>query len=293
MRVSGDDVIDAVLSVHTNPLTCGTAKFSKQLADKLGVPFASTDDARSGAYRHPLFSMRYGEMLGLAIGIGPSLIGTFSVLWHDRNLKQAWVNALAQQVWYADELGAPSTLIAHKERRGQIHVLTFGMAHKRQQQHLERLHDLLEATGKSYTVGVSSAIHEGSPWAETWAESDAAMRAIFGDHLRQYGFLADDGLAGAIQDANLVALFYDPGVRRNNTTLWAALAQAAVVITNLDQDSPPELQHGVNVFDIQQLTEWPDAACERRELRYAGQRLTEGRYSWDHLLASLKAPVHA
>lgn len=286
-------MIDAVLSVHLNPLTCGTAKFSKQLAEKLGVPFRPLTDGYA-AGRHPLMSVRYGED-PKAILRWTMMRWTqpFSVLWHDRHDDQARVNAHAVNVWYADELGAPSTLIANKNRRGEIHVLTFGMAHKRQRQHLEKLHDLLEATKLSYTVGVSSAIHEGSPWAETWAESDAAYRAIFGDHLRQYGFLADDGLANAIQDANVVALFYDPGVRRNNTTLWAALEQAAIVITNLDQDSPPELEHGKAVYDINQLTVWPDAACERREMRWRGQQLTQGRYSWDALLTQLGVGIHA
>ena len=275
-------MVDAVLSVHTNVMACGTAKFSKQLAERLGVPFAACSDRYR--FEHPLYSVRYGELQGAGISrLGWE--GTYDVLWHDRFDGQGPHNAQAEHVWYADELGAPSTLLAAPRRQGDIHVLTFGMAHKRQAAHLERLKALLEATGRTYTVGVSSAIHEGSPWADTWAESDAAMRAIFGDHLRQYGFLADDGLAGAIQDAQAVALFYDPAVRRNNTTLWAALEQSAIVITNLDADSPPELP-GV-VYDIQQLTSWPDQAHEHRRMRWAGRQLTQGRYSWDHLVTQL------
>lgn len=287
-------MIDAVLSVHRNPLTCGTAKFSQQLACRLGVPFGSVCDAPQ--YQCPLLSVRFGELQELDTygdirDTSWWAIRRFAVLWHDRCPGQAAWNRRASKVWYADELGAPSTLVAHKVRRGQIHVLTFGMAHKRQRQHLERLRDLLEASGRSYTVGVSSAIHEGSPWADTWAESDAAYRAIFGDHLRQYGFLADDGLANAIQDANVVALFYDPAVRRNNTTLWAALEQQAVVITNLDQDSPPELVHGESVYDITRLTDWPDQAHLHRNMRWRGRELTQGRYGWDALLQQLGAAV--
>lgn len=285
-------MIDAVLSVHTNGLTCGTAKFSQQLAERLGVPFASIWDA--ARFTHPLWSVRYGELVEVyswGDAIAPFQWTPFSVLWHDRHSDQAPFNAWAEHVWYADELGAPSTLVAHPLRRGEIHVLTFGMAHKRQQAHLERLRDLLDATGRSYTVGVSSAIHEGSPWAESWEASNAAYLALFGDHLRQYGFLADDGLAAAMQDASVVALFYDPAVRRNNTTLWAALSQRAIVITNLDADSPPELQHGVQVYDIQQLTTWPDQASERRTMRAEIGQLVRGRYSWDYLLQQLRVPV--
>lgn len=282
---------DAVLSVHTNQLTCGTAKFSMLLAEKLGVPFDSLSVTWTCRYKHPLLSLRYGELPRVGDEIFAHWPLHFSVLWHDRFPGQAEINDRAEQVWYADELGAPSTLTAHKKRRGEIHVLTFGMSHKRQQGHLERMKALLEATGRSYTVGVSTAIHEGSPWASAWAESDQALRAIFGDHLRQYGFLADDGLANAIQDASHVALFYDPAVRRNNTTLWAALEQKAIVITNLDADSPPELLDGVHVYDINHLHYWPDQASDRRTIRSAIGTLVRGRYSWEHLLNAL-APAY-
>lgn len=282
---------DAVLSVHVNPMTCGTAKFSQQLAARLAVPFLPVSCASQCA--HPLLSVRFGELQaesGLTGLLGhPSL----SVLWHDRYPEQSALNAIARQVWYADELGAPSTLRVAQPLRAERHVLTFGMAHKHQAPLFQRLKDLLETGGRPYTVGVSCAVHEGSPWADTLAASDAALRAIFGSHLRHYGFLADDGLGRAMLDASMVALFYDPAVRRNNTTLWGALAQGALVITNLDADSPPELVHGVSVYDIAQLATWPDQAAQHRAMRYAARQLVEGRYGWAHLLAQLGAEVVA
>src|SRR3990167_1427626 len=110
-------MVDAVLSVHTNVMACGTAKFSKQLAERLGVPFAACSDRYR--FEHPLYSVRYGELQGAGISrLGWE--GTYDVLWHDRFDGQGPHNAQAEHVWYADELGAPSTLLAAPRRQGDI-----------------------------------------------------------------------------------------------------------------------------------------------------------------------------
>jgi hypothetical protein len=88
----------------------------------------------------------------------------------------------------------------------------------------------------------------------------------------------------------MVALFYDPAVRANNTTLWAALDAGTPVITNLDAQSPPELIHHRSVFDLAQVTEWPEAN-HLREVRHGGRKAAEV-YSWDRLIEKLQA-VHA
>ena len=87
----------------------------------------------------------------------------------------------------------------------------------------------------------------------------------------------------------MIALFYEPAVRANNTTLWAALEAGTPVITNLEADSPKELIHNRSVFDLAQLTQWPDAS-ECREVRHGGREAAKV-YSWDRLISALQA-VH-
>lgn len=278
-------MIDAVLSYHANPETCGVTKFNVQLAEKLGVPHGTIYDW-TGVGR-PLLSLKASEITERIDATFFAERRSFDVLWHGPELPH--VSAFADRVLFAEQTGCPSTLRGDSTRKG-LTILSFGMAHKFQCVHFEKLKAILDATGHAYTICVSSAIHEGSPWDVTTAAHTQTLRDLFGIHLRWLGFLADDALAREIRDAHMVALFYDPAARANNTTLWAALDAGTPVITNLDAQSPPELIHNRSVFDLAQLTAWPEAA-HLREVRYGGRKAAEV-YSWDRLIATLQA-VHA
>jgi hypothetical protein len=284
------EVIDAVLSYHANPNTCGVTKFNIQLAEKLGVPhdvIAPSAPQR----RYPLLSVKWNEILGPHDGVSFDLNASygFDLLLHDRSIKEdCGLIRAARRVFYADEIGCPSTLRGDATRKG-LTILSFGMAHKFQAPLFAKLKALLDDRGQDYTICVSSAIHEGSPWDATTKAHTDQLREVFGDHLRWLGFLADDALAREIREAHMIALFYDPAVRANNTTLWAALEAGTPVITNLDAQSPPELVHDVSVFDLAQLTDWPEAH-QLREVRHGGTQAASV-YSWDRLVLRLTENV--
>lgn len=168
-----------------------------------------------------------------------------------------------------------------------MNVLLFGMAHKRQRAHLERLGDLLARQAQTWTVSVSQAIHEGSPWDTTWAETEATLQDLFGVHLRVLGYLADDALARELREATACALFFDPAARLNNTTLWAAMQARCPVITNLDADSPPALVHGHTCYDLARLEEWP-VGLQRALVAREGHALASA-HTWDRLVEVLRA----
>ena len=130
------------------------------------------------------------------------------------------------------------SLIDGDDSRSAYNVLTFGMAHKLQIAHYQQLKaDLDSEWGDNYTVRLSTAVHEGSPWDAT-AQAADELRAIFGDKLRVLGYLADDALVQEMYAADAVALFFDPALRENNTTYHAAKAHGCHVITNRDECSP-------------------------------------------------------
>lgn len=274
-------MIDAVLSYHANPATCGVTKFNMQLAEQLGVPHSHWDDRR---FKHPLYSLKASEIpTSLRLHW---LSRPYDVLWHDEGLEG--YSEPAERVFYASHTGCPSTLRGDSTRPG-LNILSFGMAHKVQQAQFVQLKAILDAHGQAYTVSMSAAVHEGREW-DTIAENDRLVRGIFGSHARFLGYLADDALAREIRDSHMIALFYDPAVRANNTTLWAALDAGTPVITNLDAGSPKELVHGRSVFNLGQLIHWPDAS-ECRAVRHGG-RAAASVYSWDRLIGILNAPAH-
>lgn len=226
-------MIDAVLSHHRNPFGCGVTKFNLQLSQRLGVPH---DVLTAASYRHPLVSVKPSE-----IGSTPPVVFAprWTLLLHGRPVPSTWtwlVNG-AERVLYADDLGCAGTITGNPHR-GRYNVLTFGMAHKLALPHFEALKGRLDQEHPDYTISLSTAVHEGSPWDEALKGSTDAMRAIFGDKLRVLGFLADDALAKELQDCDAVACFFEPALRANNTSYWAAVEAGKPVYTNRDAHSP-------------------------------------------------------
>lgn len=227
---------DAVLSYHTNALTCGVAKFNQQLAQRLGVPCESMTQTAIGGTGHKLVSVKPSE---IASGEFYWSCDSYDLLLHERHdwIVEHPISLCAGRVFYADELGCPST-IAGNPSRGRYNVLTFGMAHKLVLPHFRALKAQLDLEHSDYTVSLSTAVHEGTSWDTAFHESTDAMRAIFGDRLRVLGFLADDALAKELQECDAVAAYFVPALRANNTSAWAAVAAGKYLYTNTDEHSP-------------------------------------------------------
>ncbi len=281
---------DVILGVHLNPLTCGVARFNEQLAKRLGVRVAGLNQPEFMRAKMPLVSIHPREVGSWSWLDVPKSFDLF--LHSEPTTERAWKAVLqAQHVYLADpamnltgyevtKLWAPSLLEAPLEPAA-INVFTYGMSHKLTRRGFLQLRDLLSGTGHPYTVRVSTAIHEGSPWEKVWSENQLELRRIFGEAFRPLGFLADELVQWELRQADAVALIYDPAARANNTTLWAALEAGATVITTLDHQSPSELVHGQTCYDIGQLTRWPLALPQTIVPRAAAGR------SWDKLVEQL------
>jgi hypothetical protein len=213
-----------------NPATCGVAKFNLRLAEELGVPCEPL--GMGHAYRHPLISVKASEM---GHGWAALIPEHGELLLHDRPSRVP----IGRRVSYADEVGCPATIDGNPTR-GRYRVLTFGMAHKRLLHHYVDLKIYLDAHHPDYTLEMSTAIHEGTPWDEGLERSVRDMREIFGDKLRVLGFMGDDAIAKELQECDAVAVYFDPAFRANNTTAWAAVEAGKCLFTNRDEYSPTE-----------------------------------------------------
>lgn len=230
-------MIDAVVGYHANPATCGVAKFDRQLAERLNVPWVRWDCYAWQPGGVPLVSVKWSELTPAhACHFYDKFIARPFDLFSHGAPHPELANA-ARRVFQAADIGCPSTVQGNPSR-GAYRVLTFGMAHKLVLPHFEKLKQQLDVEHPDYTISLSTAVHEGSPWDTALTESTQAMRAIFGDKLRVLGFLADDALAKELQDCDAVAAFFTPALRANNTSYWAAVAAGKPVYTNRDEHSP-------------------------------------------------------
>jgi hypothetical protein len=307
-------MIDCIAGYHLNPWTCGIAKFNDILARNLEVPVVGIGSVELAAYRRPLLSLKMSEFtprdaqdLSEWVDAHP---GTFELFLHafDGTPMEQRLLAAAGRVYCGNrelahtlsparpdivELFCPGTLLnPQRFQKTELSVFTFGMAHKIRVPLYRRLRDLLDATGKSYSVFVSTALHENTSFDGSFIVRFEELQALFGVHVYFMGYLSDTAVFNHLTECNFLAAFFEKGLRANNTTVNAAMENACAVITNLDEHSPQGLVHMKNVIDINACDRLPDIN-EAATIGLAAREVAHARYGWESLVAQLRQVVEA
>ena len=191
----------------------------------------------------------------------------------------------------AIELFCPGALLnPQRFQRTELSVFTFGMAHKIRVPLYRRLRDLLEATGKSYSVYVSTALHENTSFDGSFVVRFEELQAIFNGQVYFMGYLSDTAVYNHLMDCTFLAAFFEKGLRSNNTTVNAAMQCGCAVITNLDEYSPAGFVHMKNIIDINACDRLPDLE-QAEKLGRAAREISHADFGWDQLVARLMRPV--
>ena len=303
--------MDGVLGLHLNPLTCGVAKFNLMFARQLGVPMLNVFDGVAAAFTRPLLSLKIAEFSADEIAALERTLDTapwresyrlFLHAWGDtpierRLLRQAGVVYCGNSELVATLAPArpdvvqswcPWTLLEPQRfKQTELTVFSFGMAHKVRSDLYRTLHRLLEGTGKSYSVFLSTALHEGTAFDESFTIVFEELRQIFGEHIYFLGYMSDTAVYNYLHDSTFFAAFFDSGVRANNTTVNAALECGAVVITNMDAHSPASLVHGENMLNIHKCQALPTDPSELARLSGRASATAKEMLGWEALMTSI------
>jgi hypothetical protein len=305
-------MIDCIAGYHLNPWTCGIAKFNAILAAHLDLPVVGIKSAELGRYRRPLLSLKMSEFSGADAAEldawGAAHAGDFELFLHafdDTAIEQRLL-ASAGRVYCGNaelfarlrparadllELFCPGTILSPQRfQRTELSVFTFGMAHKIRVPLYHRLRDLLDATGRSYSVFVSTALHENTSFDESFVVRFKELESIFNGQVYFMGYLSDTAVYNHLLDSTFLAAFFEKGLRANNTTVNAAMECGCAVITNLDEHSPAGLAHMKNVVDINLCDRLPDVN-ETQRIGRAAREIAHARYGWDQLVAQLRPVV--
>jgi hypothetical protein len=302
--------IDAVVSHLLDPYRSGVARFNEQLAGRLGVRVVGLCTDAAVAAGAPLLSVKLSQ---LGDGERDALVrvldaerspGSIRVFLHEvapspleeRLVRTAgWVFAGNEEI-HARVAGltercsclwSPATLQDVRPLdRTELLVFGFGMAHRIRTELFVRLHGLLEATGRTYAVHLSNAVHEAAQLRDARLIGEE-MERIFGPRLFFLGQLSDVAVADHLRRATYFAAFFANGARANNSTVVAAMEQGAVVVTNLDELSPPYLRHMETAIDIGRCQELP---TDPEVLRAISARAMEAAQSlgWEPFLAAIR-----
>ncbi len=272
--------MDAILSYHMNPLTCGIARFNRRLSERLDIPFLNVFSQEALSIKRPLLSIKISEFTEAdvvrlnVIADDPDHWPSIRLFFHDYHATAVEVKILrrAEAVYCANEVlftelrplhpkvvlaWCPGYLFDTRpfDLSTEISIYTFGMAHKLRSDYFYRLHDMMVKAGKTYTVYVSAGLHEGKSFDDNFMAAYKQLEGCFGEQVRFLGFLSDGALYNYLTTSTFFAAFFQSGLRANNTSVNTAMQCGAVVLTNLDDHSPSELKHLENVIDIRQCGE--------------------------------------
>jgi len=293
----------AVVSFHTNPYTCGVARFNHSLAAALQVPLISLDSyLDSGNSARVMLSIKLEEITATTLARLGSTLKQRS-LNYDLFLHAVDGSELEQTLCsHAGRVFAASSEIAEIVRASRPDVtsvfapgapvlprqvpvdctlLTFGMAHKIRSDGYRRLAALMEGDTRSFRLEISTALHEGGSFDANFFTVGEEISAAFAGNVRFLGFLADAEVSERLRKVEALVAFFPRGTRENNTTVLSAMTHGCPVITNLDESSPAWMMHGVTVFDIGKLNRFPDKS-ELRQVGEVGMRAAR-EFSFDLL----------
>jgi len=289
-----------VLTYHRNIHTCGVARFNHYLARHLAVPLLDYQQVQTRDGRDLLVSIKFSEILSEDLGlIADALrrVPRFSVIFHDF-IESAVAIDLMQRATRAMGLNSEVCALMRQHRSDvvlgftvasydlpqslplpELTLITFGMAHKIQATGYEKVAKLLRADPRTHVLEISSALHEGTAFDDSFFEVGAEISKCFRGRVRFLGFLADEEVSLRVSRASAMLAFFPSGARENNNSVMSAMRLAVPVITNLDEASPHWLRHDESVFDVNQLDTFPQPDDLRRvgaHGRTATQHLTYG-----------------
>ena len=305
-------MIDCIAGYHLNPWTCGIAKFNTILARHLELPVVGIGTGGLATYQRPLVSIKASEFSAHDAADldrwGQAHKGRFELFLHafDGTEVEQRLLAAAGRVCAGnaelyetlrllradvEEMFCPGTILSPQRfQRTELSVFTFGMAHKIRVPLYRELRDLLDATGKSYSVYVSTALHENTSFDGSFVVRFEELQSIFDRHVYFLGYLSDTAVYNHLMDCTFIAAFFEKGLRANNTTVNAAMESGCAVITNLDRHSPEGFVHMTNVIDINLCDRLP-GADEARRIGVAAREIAHSRYGWEQLVAQLQPVV--
>jgi hypothetical protein len=268
----------SIVSYHTNPYTCGVARFNQALAQSLGIRVISVSDFITAPDSFPLLSIKLEEIPdAIVVQLLAAVTKVkFDAFLHgvqgsrtEKDLLQRARKLFVASEEHSAELRsirpdiitvfAPGASPTESEGTFDLTLLTFGMAHKIRASGYRKLGEILKSDSRSLQLEISTALHEGTSFSEEFFSVGSEISEAFAGNVRFLGFLSDVEVSSRLRKADALIAFFPNGARENNTTVLSAMSHGCAVITNLDNFSPVWMKHGESIFDINKLSEFPSA----------------------------------
>ena len=302
----------SLVSYHTNPYTCGVARFNQSLAAAMQLPLRSL----ASYLKEPVIDLVLVSIKPEELDVSTREAIEFTLqnehLLYDLFLHgyegsslETTLCAQARFVFAANgeiasqvqlirtdvkPVFAPGAPALPEQQTVDCELLTFGMAHKIRSDGYRRLAEILRDDSRTFRLNISTALHEGGSFDENFFVVSEEIAAAFSGNVRFLGFLADSEVSSRLHAVTALVAFFPRGARENNTTVLSAMTHGCPVITNLDALSPSWMKHGETLFDVAKLTRFPDKS-ELRAVGVAGRSVAV-KFSFEALAVVLAGHRH-
>lgn len=301
---------DAVLTYHTNILTCGIARFNKALSTAANVDFVQMFDADAGKYNNPILSIKVSEFTPedskKLLNFCKKFKNKFSLFLHgyDGNEVEKKIIDYAKKIFVGNvvirkeiqsstnhviDLWCPNSNEKKiKFQKTDLTFFSFGMAHKVKVKYYENLKKILDNTEKSYSIYLSTALHENTSFEESFFDAFKELKIIFNKNIYFLGFLSDSAVYNYLNEADYFLAFFEKGIRANNTSAYSAFETKTPLITNLDADSPPEFMHEKTLIDINMIEKLDYKDDDLLKIANRAFNMYETKFSWQELVKKIE-----
>jgi hypothetical protein len=300
-----------ILGYHTNPYTCGVAKFNSQLAKFLNIEVLNIKNSTNIDCTNALLSIKVSEFNPADLSILLDFVKKakrYSLFLHGFNdteiewflLQNASIIYCGNTEIYnsvhstgkAKLLFSPATIASdsssknESETIGALKFFTFGMSHKVRIHYYKFLKEILDQLDQDYIISISTGFHEGESIGDFYNYTLPSFSEIFGKKLNFMGMLSDSIVLDCLNNNDYFVAFFSNGLRENNSSAIASLGANTALITNLDEMSPKSFIHNVNCHDINKLESIDINSNKRKEIRESANQLSKS-YSWNKLISEL------
>ena len=213
----------SVISFHTNPYTCGVARFNQALAKSMQVPIESISQFVASQEKVSLLSLKFDEIpvdvsarlledinLESAVfdlflhGINRSVIETKFIAKANRVIvaSREYAELIREQRKDVIALFAPGAGMSGLRSTFDITLLTFGMAHKIRSEGYRKLGAILNPDSRTFQLEISTALHDGTSFSEDFFSVGSEIGEVFEGNVSFLGFLADDEVSRRMINAD-------------------------------------------------------------------------------------------
>lgn len=298
--------IDAILTYHTNILTCGIARFNYSLSKYCRLRILQLFEQEVKKYSYPLISLKTSEFtrsdLTKLDDFCDKNKNKYSIFLHGydhtilekkilKNSRKIFVgNSLMKRELASDDFEATSLWCPNsndeqiKFEKKDITLFSFGMAHKIKTDYYKKLKEILEKSNFSYSIYLSTALHENTNFEDSFFEAFEELKKIFPKKIYFLGFLSDSAVYNYMINSDYFLAFFNDGIRENNTSAYAAFEANTTLITNLDQNSPQDFIHEQNLIDINKIKTLNYSKAQQETISKNAKLMLEEKYSWEKLV---------